>query len=77
MNKRLYDILITLLFLCLVSRAEGKEFDGYTENHPLTIVCDWDFRPFEFLDSDGQPSGYNVEVLDLILSRILRISHHS
>ena len=70
MNKRLYDILITLLFLCLVSRAEGKEFDGYTENHPLTIVCDWDFQPFEFLDSDGKPSGYNVDVLDLILNRL-------
>ena len=53
-----------------VSRAEGKEFDGYTENHPLTIVCDWDFQPFEFLDSDGKPSGYNVEVLDLIFNRL-------
>ena len=74
MNKRFYDILLSLLCLCLASPAEAKGDYGYTENHPLTIVCDWDFRPFEFLDSDGQPSGYNVEVLDLILSR-LNIPH--
>lgn len=70
MNKRFYDILLSLLCLCLVSRAEAKESYGYTEHTPLTIVCDWDFRPFEFLGSDGNPSGYNVDVLDLILNRL-------
>ena len=70
MNKRFYDILLFLLCLWPVSSAEAKEFYGYTEHHPLTIVCDWDFRPFEFLDSNGQPSGYNVDVLDLILNRL-------
>ena len=70
MNKRFYDILLSLLCLWSVSSVQAKEFYGYTENHPLTIVCDWDFRPFEFLDSDGQPSGYNVDVLDLILNRL-------
>ena len=70
MNKRFYDILLVLLCLWPVSSAEAKEFYGYTEHHPLTIVCDWDFRPFEFLDSNGQPSGYNVDVLDLILNRL-------
>ena len=71
MNKRLYDILL-LLLLCIgpVASVQAKEFYGYTNNNPLTIVCDWDFRPFEFLDSNGQPSGYNVEVLDLILNRL-------
>ena len=70
MNKRIYDILLIILCLWPVSSAEGKEFFGYTETQPLTIVCDWDFPPFEFLDSDGQPSGYNVDVLDLILTRL-------
>ena len=74
MNKRFYDILLSLLCLCLASTAEAKEFYSYTEHHPLIIVCDWDFQPFEFLDSDGQPAGYNVEVLDLILNR-LNIPH--
>ena len=70
MNKRFYDILLSLLCLCLASPAEAQVSYGYSEHHPLTIVCDWDFQPFEFLDSDGKPSGYNVEVLDLILNRL-------
>ena len=43
---------------------------GYTEDHPLIIVGDWDFRPFEYLNGEGQPAGYNVEVLDLILDEL-------
>jgi signal transduction histidine kinase len=43
---------------------------GYTEKHPLVIAGDWDFRPFEFINIEGQPAGYNVEVLNLILDRL-------
>ncbi len=43
---------------------------GYTEENPLVIVSDWDFRPFEFIDESGHPAGYNVEVLSLILDRL-------
>ena len=69
MKKRYYDILLSLLCLWPLSSVQAKDF-GYTESRPLTIVCDWDFRPFEFLDSDGKPQGYNVDVLDLILNRL-------
>jgi len=54
--------------------ANAKDFYGYTNERPLIIVSDWDFRPFEFLSSDGTPSGYNIEILDLILDR-LEIPH--
>ena len=70
--KRLSVIL--LFFLLLVSPVAAKDTYGYTEEHPLIIACDWDFRPFEFLDSDGEPAGYNVEVLGIILDR-LEIPH--
>ena len=70
MKKLLYIIL----FLYALTPASGKDFYGYTEDRPLTIACDWDFRPFEFVDNDGQPAGYNVEVLDLLLNR-LEIPH--
>mgnify|MGYP002521561862 CR=1 FL=1 len=46
----------------------------YTEEHPLVIVSDWDFRPFEFINSEGKPAGYNVDVLDMILDQ-LNIPH--
>ena len=47
---------------------------GYTEEKPLIIVCDWDFRPFEFTNAEGQPAGYNVDVLDEIFDQ-LNIPH--
>ena len=55
-------------------KVGAKAFYGYTEEHPLVVACDWDFRPFEFLDSEGAPAGYNVDVLNIILDR-LEIPH--
>ena len=65
---RILGVLFTLHFSCLASSA--KEAYGYTEEKPLIIVSDWDFQPFEFLNNEGRPSGYNVEVLDLILNKL-------
>ena len=43
---------------------------GYTKEHPLVIVSDWDFRPFEFINVEGQPAGYNVDVLNMVLDQL-------
>ena len=64
-----------LLMACMPAHAiEHNKYFDYTEEHPLVIICDWDFRPFEFIDIEGQPSGYNVDVLSLILNQ-LKIPH--
>ena len=55
--------------MVLVSTASARNNYGYSDERPLVIVADWDFQPFEFLSADGQPSGYNIEVLDLILTQ--------
>ena len=55
------------------SHAVAQHY-GYSDERPLVIGCDWDFQPFEFLNADGKPSGYNVEVLDVILTK-LNIPH--
>jgi signal transduction histidine kinase/ABC-type amino acid transport substrate-binding protein len=67
-------ILLALFIAIRPSVMSAKDFYEYTEERPLIIACDWDFRPFEFLDSEGEPAGYNVEVLDIILNR-LEIPH--
>ncbi len=66
--KRYSVVLLFCLFALLPLQA--VDFYGYTEEKPLTIVCDWDFRPFEFLDANGQPAGYNVDVLSDIFNRL-------
>ena len=63
--------LVLAALLCLPCLSlHARNFYGYTKDRPLVIACDWDFHPYEFLDSYGRPSGYNVEVLDLILTRL-------
>ena len=69
---RVIALLITYHLSLTVSLS--NETFGYTKEKPLIIVSDWDFQPFEFLNSEGKPSGYNVEVLDLILNK-LEIPH--
>lgn len=80
-SRNLKRYIIPLLYLIIIlsplhaanspdqPNTPDKNF-GYTEDHPLIIVGDWDFRPFEFINIDGQPSGYNIEVLDLILNQL-------
>ena len=72
--KKKYVAIILFCLLALMPTASAKDFYGYTDERPLIIACDWDFRPFEFLDSHGQPAGYNIEVLGMILKR-LEIPH--
>ena len=69
-------VIVQLVYLVPLSAqplSPAKDF-GYTEEHPLIIVSDWDFRPFEFINVEGQPAGYNVDVLNLILDQ-LNIPH--
>ena len=74
MRKNILRYLLFYLLVFLPLQVSAKDFYGFTDEHPLIVACDWDFRPFEFLDGDGEPSGYNVEVLDIILNR-LEIPH--
>ena len=66
-NRILY---IILLMAVLVPATRAQQHYGYTDEHPLVIAADWDFQPFEFINADGEPSGYNIEVLDLILTQM-------
>ena len=75
MTRLLYILIATcLLSLCHIEPAEALFIREYTEDRPLTIVSDWEFPPYEFRNDRGEPDGYNVEVLDLILTR-LEIPH--
>ena len=71
MKRFLHHIVCCLSAMLLaVPAVSANGSYGYTDDHPLVIVCDWDFQPFEFLSTDGDPAGYNIEVLDLILNRL-------
>ena len=62
-------LLSLIIFHLSFSPAWAQQHFGYTDERPLVIAADWDFQPFEFLNTDGKPSGYNIELLDLILTQ--------
>ena len=71
MTKKIFILAITsLLALCHVQQAAAKYIREYTTDKPLIIVSDWEFPPYEFRNDMGEPDGYNVEVLNLILDKL-------
>ena len=83
MNKRLYHtyrrvmvltVLFTLHYSLFTATITAQQIHEYTEDQPLVIVSDWEFPPYEFSNDKGEPDGYNIEVLDIILDR-LHIPH--
>lgn len=58
----------------MLQTATAQQKHKYTEDQPLVIVSDWEFPPYEFSNDQGQPDGYNIEVLNIILDR-LKIPH--
>ena len=75
MKRKIFiPIIICLLSFCTIQPAQALFIREYTEENPLIIVSDWEFPPYEFRNDKGDPDGYNVEVLDLILDR-LNIPH--
>ena len=68
-------LLLIITVFCSILPSTARDFYGYTNEDPLIIVIDWDFQPFEFINSNGEPAGYNVDVLNMILDN-LEIPHH-
>ena len=75
MTKKIIILTIACLFaFCPTLRAEANYMRDYTNENPLIIVSDWEFPPYEFRNDHGEPDGYNVEVLNMILDK-LNIPH--
>ena len=58
--------LLALLFLCATpASVPAAEID--VASQPVIIVGgDRDYPPYEFLDQNGQPAGYNVDLTKAI-----------
>ena len=65
-------VLFTLL-LCSVE-GEARLSDRFTKDHPLVVSCDWELPPYEFLDDQGRPAGYTIDLLTTILDK-LKVSY--
>lgn len=66
------SLAIIALFGVMVASATSVRDNvrEYTEEHPLVYEDSWDMYPYAFLNEKGQPDGYNVEVVRMILKEL-------
>lgn len=43
---------------------------AYTQEHPLVYIDTWDLPPYVFLNEQGQPDGYTIDLLKLMLNEL-------
>lgn len=55
-------LLASLLLLCLPAPAQANASRKDRETETVIVGGDRSYPPYEFLDADGIPSGYNVEL---------------
>ena len=73
-KRHIITLILALSALTAMTAApQGRHGRPYTEADPLVMVCDWSFPPYE-LNKNGTPTGYCVEVMDVILNK-LEIPH--
>lgn len=83
------------LTLCLLATTTTKAQDSlnslanddshgyarpYTALNPLVFEDLWDLEPYTFIDSQGQPDGYNIDLVKLIMKKlnipyVIRLKH--
>ena len=72
----LRHVLITVLMtLCCLTAAEAAPYVGtrtreYTKNDPLIYEDSWRKWPYAFINDEGEPDGFNVELMRRVLLRL-------
>jgi len=66
-------LLYIICFLWPVAAMGASVQEGtrkYTEEHPLVYEDAWDLWPYAFLNNNGDPVGYNIDLLKLIFKEL-------
>ncbi|MBR1410309.1 MAG: transporter substrate-binding domain-containing protein [Prevotella sp.] len=69
MIGRLVLLLVFSLYtICTSAQADGKRV--YTKDNPLVYEDTWNLWPYSFLNEQGEPEGYNIDLLKLMMSKL-------
>lgn len=70
----LIPFLVFVMIMLPVKAAGHKTKDNieakYTVKHPLVYEDIWDLPPYTFLNNDGEPMGFNIDLVKIILKRL-------
>lgn len=68
---RHYILLITILLAGATAHAQGSDsIRQYTAQQPLVYEDAWDMWPYSFLDDSGEPDGFNIDLIKLIMAKL-------
>lgn len=62
--------LVTFVLLALLPFHTETSARDYTEDHPLRYVDSWDLWPFSYLDDNGNPTGFNIDLIRALMKRL-------
>lgn len=68
-------VLVTLVtihcsLLTTVAATKPDSITVYNEEHPLIYEDAWDLWPYVFLNENGEPDGYNIDLLKMIFKEL-------
>ena len=65
---------LTITLFCFLTPAVSAQTADttrvFTEEHPLIYEDAWDLWPYVFLNENGEPDGYNIDLLRMIFKRL-------
>ena len=70
--KRYITLLSTLLLTLSTvhAQAPSDSIIVYNEEHPLIYEDAWDLWPYVFLNENGEPDGFNIDLLKMIFKEL-------
>ena len=67
--KKILAIFFIFHLALLTTDAQSLS-EKYNAKRPVVMVCDWDKPPYEFLNSNGEPAGINIDVMRAVMAEI-------
>ena len=67
---RLLISLITIHLSLLTTFAQSDTTRIFTEQHPLVYEDAWDLWPYSFLNDNGEPDGFNIDLIRLMMKEL-------
>lgn len=69
LRKSLLTALLTMVCGFCLANPESRNH-SYTKEHPLVYEDSWDLWPYTFLNEQGQPDGFSIDLIKLLLKEL-------
>ena len=59
-----------MMLATVIQTAAQTLKDRYNKNNPVTIVCENENPPYEFLNDKSTPAGFNIDVIKAVMAEL-------